>query len=129
MLVRLKQPGEPEQQALLYYNGEMGQVTAAAWKVYAWLPDGRFVFSSDGGETIRYWEVDWVNWVIDSGEYLDVSQFAVHSPEYPDVPELLAMPAAPLEQQRGNAVIYITNYASGRQLFYWPLPEPGEVVR
>jgi hypothetical protein len=52
-------------QGLLYIDGTYHPAPTAGWEVYCWLDDGSYLFSDDGGQSIKYGKVDWPTFSVD----------------------------------------------------------------
>ncbi len=69
--ILVKKDGE---QCLLYADGTIvenpGEIDI---EVYCWMPDGKYVFSTDGGRTVLYGSIDWENFI--SSEAVVMSEF------------------------------------------------------
>jgi hypothetical protein len=64
-------------QGLLYVDGTFKMAPKPIWDVRCWLPDGTYIFSDDGGASLKYGKVDWsslsVDWYVPRP---DLTQYA-----------------------------------------------------
>jgi|GEM_PF-4975308 len=44
---------------LLFMDGRFAPLPEGGWTVYRWLEDGSYIFSLDGGDTLRHGPIDW----------------------------------------------------------------------
>lgn len=55
----------PAAHGLLYVDGRFVPAPSEGWHCYGWLGDGTYIFSDDGGETVKYGKVDWSSFTVD----------------------------------------------------------------
>jgi hypothetical protein len=44
---------------LIFTDGRFAPLPGSGWIVYSWLDDGSYIFSMDGGDTLRHGLIDW----------------------------------------------------------------------
>lgn len=94
---------------LLYVDGTTLPAPSPGWEVYCWLPDGSYIFSDDGGRSVKYGKVDWTTFTID---------WAV---DRPDLVDYLRYTIVPLRDSSG---VLLSQWGGG-ELLYAPVSREG----
>lgn len=79
------------------------------WDLYCWLPDGTYLFTTDGGATVLHGNVDWT-----TGEASDVTIC-------PGLEAFIEESFVPLPGSQGVLILTPAMWGDGR-LSYYPLP-------
>ncbi len=72
----------PSAYGLLWVDGRFIAAPHQRWRVYCWLSDGTYIFSDDGGESVKYGKVDWssfsVDWWVDRPDLTGYTDYVFH---------------------------------------------------
>lgn len=49
----------PENWRVVFVDGTVVDGPPTSWDLYCWMPDGSYLFSTDGGQTVLHGKVDW----------------------------------------------------------------------